>query len=207
MTEKNNIVVFGKGRSGTNAYAETLAKDEFSDHLYLREFFDKKWALQTENGKPIIVRGTLADAAELDIDYKLNQLRGMDNVIFNITPYAMNDEIFDWINDNAQVFLIKRRDVLSTFVSHVLAWMQDNFYKNTVNLEPNSVYINAEMFEQYREYHNKYFSILRKLRPMRLVYYEDMTFSTENYRSEYSLVDPIYYIQNQEEVKKFVDSL
>lgn len=207
MTEKNNIVVFGKGRSGTNAYAETLANGEFSDHFYLREFFDKKWALQEENNKPIIVRGSLADDAELDIDCKLNQLHGMDNVIFNITPYAMNDEILNWINNNAQVFLIKRRDTLATFVSHILAWSQDTFYKNTVKLSANSIYVSEEWFEQYRAYHNKYFDILRKLKPTRLVYYEDMKFNTEEYRSEYNLFDPFDYIENKSDVKQFIASL
>ena len=202
MSNKKNIVVFGKGRSGTNAYSEMLSHS-YPGHNYLKEYFNQKWVL-SDNFK--IISANNASTGLLDIDYKLQQINSIinrSNILFNITSYHINDDILDFINKNCNLHLIKRRNTLETFLSHIIAWFEDSFYANKVNRKPDSIFINQAMFTQYLEYHKKYKFYLNKINPVETVWFEDLNLSTTTYKSSYNL-NKLDYIENKKEVLEFI---
>jgi hypothetical protein len=188
MSKHKAIVVFGKGRSGTNAYAEQLSQTTYQNHLYLKEFFG-----DDDSG---------AKLAELQQIHSKNP-----QILFNITPNAITDDILDFINTNCSIHLIIRRNVQDQFLSHVMSWFNNKFYANQVNLESNSIWINHEMFDRYRSYHVKYLEIRKRIRPEYRVCFENLKFITENYKSSYNLINRLDYIENKSDVIEFIKSI
>jgi len=188
MSKHKAIVVFGKGRSGTNAYAEQLSQTTYQNHLYLKEFFGND-----NSGSKL---------TELQLIHSKNP-----QILFNITPWSMTDDVLDFINTNCSIHFIVRRNIQDQFLSHIMAWFSDKFYANQVDAKKNSIWINQEMFDRYRSYHEKYLEIKNKIQPESQVYYEDLRFITENYKSSYNLINRLDYIENKRDVIEFIKSI
>ena len=197
-----NIVIFGLGRSGTNALAETLGATTHQQHSYLKEYFSDNWAL-SDSGKIV-----LPGSGSLDFDVKYQYIKNLSTPwLFNCTPNSVNDRVLDLMINYADTYLIVRENLQEVFLSHIMAWMGDKFYGNRVHREPGAIWINQEMFDKYHAYYLKYQTILGKISPARVIKYENCEFHGTKYHSKYNLANKIDYIENQQEVINFLDKL
>jgi hypothetical protein len=206
--KNNNIVVFGMGRSGTNALSEKLALEYYKDtHLYIKEpfsineynisFKDKKFSFfPITNYQSVKLRNKI-----------LNKIARHNRFIMNVSSNSLTIDTLKLLKKlNCKFILIERKNYVERFLSHFLAIQNKNHHGPSINYAKDTFNIGLEVLNEYKQSYIKYLKLLKKIQFEEKYIYEDCEFKTNTYKSNYNLPKEQYF-KNIIIIKKFLDNM
>lgn len=204
----NHVVIFGMPRSGTNALCEKLAHGPYKNsHLYIKEPFSiKEYNISYKKNKFNFFPKTIYQST-IQRNKILIKIAQKNKFIMNICSNSIQSSTYKLLHDlKCKFLLIERKNYIERFLSHFLAIQNNNHHGPSIHHDKETFTVGLRVLNNHKQIYLEYLKFLEKMKFEEKYIYEDCTFSTTTYKSNYNLPKEEYF-KNMPLIRKFLNEM